>query len=291
MTSMMNRWLSLCCLFAVGNVHAYGADVTLTHFLRDHCIRCHGRDLQEADRRFDAISDEPTELAQLELINDALGQINLGAMPPEDEPQPSDAARISVAAAMQAALDEATKKLGGDSGKTVLRRLNRYEYDRSVRQLLSLDPLLIEPTGDFPPDEKRENFRNDGESLVLSDFLLSRYLEASAEYLRVAAAPVRQPKVQTWSFGAPFYRTGNRHDGKDVPGEYQHIRKNYHDEGGFLWIEEFAQGVPTNGHYKVRVKADGIDRNYPYEERRLKLPERGSHSHADRCRKRRCWRS
>ena len=139
--------------------------------------------------------------------------------------------------------------------------------------MLSLESLLIEPTGDFPPDETHQNFRNNGETLVLSDFLLSRYLEASDKFLHAAVAPAIQPKVQNWTFNAPFYRTSNRHDGKDVPGKYQHIRKNYHDDGGFLWLSKFAKGVPLNGRYKIRVKADGIDREYPYSETRLRVPK------------------
>ncbi len=273
MMTVLNRWFALCCVLVVGTVFSEANDVSPAGFLKTHCIRCHGGDKQEADRRFDGLSDDPVDVRQMEVFKDALDQINLGEMPPADEPQPSDEDRIAIAATMQKILDAASKRLSGQSGATVLRRLNRYEYDRSVRQLLSLESLLIEPTGDFPPDESHENFRNNGESLILSDFLLSRYLEASEKYLRAAVAPVNQPQVQKWTFNAPFYPTGNRHDGKDVPEKYQHIRKNYHDEGGFLWLAKFSRGVPLSGRYKIRVKADGIDRDYPYPETRMKIPK------------------
>lgn len=273
MKSAFNRWFAVCCLLIVAAANSESAEPSPARFLAIHCTRCHGEDTQQADRRFDGLDDDPADIGELEIFKDALDQINLGEMPPQDEPQPSDAERIAVAAKMQQILDEASRKLGGRSGTTVLRRLNRFEYDRSVRQLLSLSSLLVEPTDNFPPDETHENFRNNGESLVLSDFLLSRYLEASDKYLRAAVAPRAQPKIQNWTFNAPFYRTGNRHDGKDLPGKYQHLRKNYHDEGGYLWLSEFAHGVPFSGRYKIRVKADGIDREYPYPESRLKIPK------------------
>ncbi|MGB7324999.1 MAG: DUF1592 domain-containing protein [Rubripirellula sp.] len=273
----LNRWLSAGCLvvFLTGIVAStsQSAEILPAQFLSSHCIRCHGGDAQEADRRFDGLGNEPADIKQLEIFKDALDQIILGSMPPKDEPQPSDEDRVAVAAKMQEILAAASSKLSGRSGTTVLRRLNRFEYDRSVRQLLSLELLLIEPTGEFPPDETIGNFRNNGETLVLSDFLLSRYLDASSTYLRAAVAPANQPKIQKWSFNAPFYPTSNRHDGKDVPGKHQHIRKNYHDEGGFLWLSKFTDGVPLNGRYKIRVKADGIDREYPYPESRLKIPK------------------
>lgn len=273
MNSELNRWLAVGCHWFAGPVTSESAEISPAQFMSTHCVRCHGGETQEADRRFDGLGNEPADVGQLEIFKDALDQINLGEMPPKDEPQPSDEDRIAVAAKMQKILSVASRKLSGRSGATVLRRLNRFEYDRSVRQLLSLDSLLVEPTGDFPPDETHENFRNNGESLILSDFLLSRYLEASDKYLRAAVAPVIQPEIQSWTFNAPFYRTGNRHDGKDVSGKYQHIRKNYHDEGGFLWLSKFTKGVPLNGRYKIRVKADGIDREYPYPESRLKIPK------------------
>lgn len=278
MKSLSNRGIVLCWIIFVAPITSHAEvtsakEISLVAFLTTHCVRCHGPDTQEADRRFDGLGKDPANLAQLELFKDALDQINLGDMPPSDEPQPSDDDRIAVAAKMQRILERTSRALADRSDRTVLRRLNRFEYDRSVRQLLALESLLIEPTGDFPPDETHENFRNNGETLVLSDFLLSRYLEASEKYLRAAVAPSSRPTTQAWTFKAPFYRTGNRHDGKDVPGNYQHIRKNYHDEGGFLWLSKFTEGVPVNGRYKIRVKADGIDREYPYPESRLQVPK------------------
>ncbi|QDT11769.1 DUF1592 domain-containing protein [Planctomycetes bacterium K23_9] len=283
MMSLAKRWWEVGCIAILAATVSQSAEIVSTEiqspeispalFLKTHCVRCHGAKNQEADRRFDGLGDEPTSVQQLESFKDALDQINLGEMPPEDEPQPTDADRIDVANKMQTILNSASKKLAGQSDATVLRRLNRFEYDRSVRQLLSLDALLIEPTDNFPPDETHENFRNNGESLVLSDFLLSRYLQASEKYLRAAVAPWTEPTVQSWTFNAPFYRTGNRHDGKDVPGKYQHIRKNYHDEGGFMWLSKFTKGVPISGRYKIRVKADGINRDYPYPESRLRIPK------------------
>ncbi|MFK8115593.1 MAG: DUF1592 domain-containing protein [Rubripirellula sp.] len=264
------RWFLSFCILLV-TVASKGESPK--QFLATHCVRCHGSETQEAERRFDDLGDSPTTVAQLERWKDALDRINLGDMPPVDEPQPSDQLRVAIAEEMQSILANASKKLTAGSNATVLRRLNRFEYDRSVRQLLSLQDMLIDPTGDFPPDESNHGYRNIGESLVLSDFLLSRYLEASSKYLRAAIAPSQRPESQTWTFEAPFYQTANRHDGKDRPGKYQHIRKNYDDDGGFLWISRFTKGVPVSGNYQIRVKADGIGRDYPYPERVLKIPK------------------
>ena len=38
------------------------------------------------------------------------------------------------------------------------------------------------------------------------------------------------------------------------------------DEGGFLWLDKLEQGVPHDGYYKLRFKAQGMNRNYPYDE-------------------------
>ena len=52
--------------------------------------------------------------------------------------------------------------------------MNRFEYDRTVRELLSLHGLLADPTDVFPPDAADEGFTNIGAALVTSDWHMPR---------------------------------------------------------------------------------------------------------------------
>ncbi len=76
-----------------GNASVYAAGTESgdpISFLQQHCLGCHGEKKQKGDRRFDHLElnfdDEDTAFEWQEILD----MVNLGEMPPEDEPQPSD---------------------------------------------------------------------------------------------------------------------------------------------------------------------------------------------------------
>lgn len=243
---------------------AYQDDVR--PFLETYCIECHGPDKQKGDRRYDTLNLDLSDEETLWLWQDIADQLNLGEMPPSKAKQPHAREIKPVVEWVTGQLDTAFAALDSTGAQTVFRRLNRVEYNRTVRDLLKLGPILEDPTENFPPDETEENFNNIGAALVTSDFLLQGYLDAAEAYIERAAQGGEEPEVKSYQFQAPFYPTQNRHDGKDVPGEFQNIRKNTSDNGGFLWLSELEAGVPESGYYKLRFKAQAIDRIHPYDE-------------------------
>ena len=70
-------------------------------------------------------------------------------------------------------------------GRVVLRRLNRVEYENTVRDLLGIDIELKEL---LPADGSADGFDNVGEALHTSSFLMEKYLEAADTALNVAIA-------------------------------------------------------------------------------------------------------
>ncbi len=75
-------------------------------------------------------------------------------------------------------------------GRTVLRRLNRTEYQNTIRDLLGVDVDLTEL---LPMDSSAGGFDNVGEALHISSFLMDRYLDAADKALGVAIANLPQP--------------------------------------------------------------------------------------------------
>lgn len=244
----------------------------VAQFVNRYCISCHGLESQEADRRFDSLNVEAVAEDQEEIWHEILDRLNLADMPPEDaERQPSDEERIEIADKLTGILSSAQDR--HREQQTSYRRLNRDEYDRAIRDVLGLENMLQDPTANFPPDESADHFRNVGDALVMSDILLTRYLEASDEYLREARHRAAvQAKVRTWSFEAPFCRNMPNPDGQDRPGEFQHIRENATDNFGYLWLQRLRQGVPVSGRYRIRVTAAAINRDYPYKEEIIRVP-------------------
>ncbi|MCA9173959.1 MAG: hypothetical protein KDB14_05675, partial [Planctomycetales bacterium] len=60
-------------------------------FLQRHCLACHGADKQQAERRFDQLDGAIRDDNSVTDYQDMLDQLNLGAMPPKEAPQPTTA--------------------------------------------------------------------------------------------------------------------------------------------------------------------------------------------------------
>jgi len=129
--------------------------------------------------------------------------------------------------------------------------------------------MLADPTESFPPDAKVHHFDNNAAALVTSDYLMESYLKAAHLLVEKASNFGEPPAPQKWVFQAPFCQLPARPDGQDVAGKFQNIRKNHTYEDGYLWLSEFAAGVPHDGYYRLRFKAQAAHRNYPYEESRV----------------------
>ena len=260
----MMRW-AIAALACVAGLHAAEPEHAAQPFLRAYCLDCHGPAVQMADRRFDGLDGSLATPEAREQWREIVGRLNLGTMPPKGAPQPPDEDRQALIDAMSPRL-AAARQDRTNGAHTVLRRLNRYEYGRTVRDLLALPDLLADPTDVFPPDAEQDGFDNIGAALSTSDFLLSGYLSAAEAFVSRAVVASERPEVRKYTFTAPFCPTGNRHDGQDAPGEYQNIRKNTSDQGGFLWLDDFLEGVPRDGYYELRIKAQAVNQSYPYDE-------------------------
>ena len=250
---------------------------TPQQFVTTYCLDCHSADYSEGDRAFDTLvanrtGPEAIDADQFEHWQEILDRLNLGDMPPEDAgAHPSDAQRVAMIGVLTRRLGELAD---ADAASVALRRLSHAQYDRTVRSLLGLEELLADPTSSFSPNETDEGFATVGESLVISDFLMSRYLAAADIYLDEAAARAK-PLVpaQSWTVNAPFNREYGEIDGLNRDGEYQHIRENASDNAGYVWIQKLWKKLPAAGRYRIRVRASGINRDYPYKEQIVRVPK------------------
>lgn len=75
----------------------------------------------------------------------------------------------------------------GGPGRVTLRRLNRREYDNTIRDLVYLD-LKPSVTTEFPPEEMGDGFDNDGDVLVTNTLAAEKYLTAAQAIVKAAFA-------------------------------------------------------------------------------------------------------
>jgi hypothetical protein len=85
----------------------------------------------------------------------------------------------------------------GGPGRVTLRRLNRREYDNTIRDLVFLD-LKPAVTNEFPPEEMGDGFDNDGDVLVTNTLAAEKYLGAAQAVVKAAFAdPTAKAKLIT----------------------------------------------------------------------------------------------
>jgi mono/diheme cytochrome c family protein len=157
---------------------------TIRPFLKKYCYECHGPKEETEGVAFHKYDDLPSVLASRTVWEKTLRQIEVAAMPPDDhDAQPTAAERKQVVAWLDKALFDIDCELVDDPGRVTIRRLNRTEYNNTIRDLVGVD---FEPAKDFPSDDVGYGFDNIGDVLSLPTLLMEKYLDA-AEQIAAAA--------------------------------------------------------------------------------------------------------
>jgi len=102
-----------------------------------HCFRCHGAKKVKGKVNLEALAKRADVLKNVELARHAAEMLAKAEMPPEDEPQPAKGERAKLAAFFEGVVDEYVSA-NTTLEPVVMRRLNRYEYNNAVRDLLEL---------------------------------------------------------------------------------------------------------------------------------------------------------
>ena len=245
-------------------------------FLEQYCYKCHGPDKQKARRRFDTLPVTIRDFRQQEQWQEIVDQLNLGEMPPEEAKQPSQTERLAAIKTMTGDIVETRERFAGTSRHTVLRRLNKVEYQKTISDLLSLNIDAWNPAEDFPAEVTAEGFDNDASRLVISGLLLEKYLPAAEAAVQRATHFGPRPELKAYAQKSPFYFDGR--EAKELPKLFQVDRFRFipetpytdlygrHYRGGHIGFRPLLQqgGVSHSGKYTIRVRAAAVDRRHPY---------------------------
>jgi hypothetical protein len=146
-------------------------------FLRQYCRDCHGGDEPEAAVRLDQYRSALAAGRQPFVWKRVLAVLAEGKMPPEDhEPRPSGKEIGTVLDWIDRMFIHVDCSGARDPGRVTVRRLNRAEYNNTIRDLVGID---IQPADDFPTDDVGYGFDNIGDVLTLSPLLMEKYLDAA----------------------------------------------------------------------------------------------------------------
>lgn len=158
-------------------------------FLKTYCGNCHGGKASSGGFNFESFKTIEGLLAGQARWDLAARHVRTKHMPPEGGKMPDDLARRSFVSWVERLI--ASNCDLSDVGRVTIRRLNRDEYNNTVRDLLGVD---LRPADDFPSDDVGYGFDNIGDVLTISPLLMEKYLWA-AERLAKAAIRINEPRT------------------------------------------------------------------------------------------------
>jgi mono/diheme cytochrome c family protein len=219
-------------------------------FLARHCLECHG-EKPKSDLRLDGLSADFADAASREQWLTVLKRVKAGEMPPKPKPRPSEK-EVQVLGEWIDRRVAAASPSATAQGRVVLRRLNRVEYENTVRDL-SRVPVDLKDL--LPVDTSAHGFDNVGEALHTSSFLMEKYLEAADTALGLAIANARKPQLIK-----KRYSLKNQHGVKNASENV--FRKQ--GDTVVLFSSSAWQAVhlyefypPDRGKYRFRISASG----------------------------------
>src|ERR1041384_505102 len=156
---------------------------TVQPFLETNCIVCHNPDLKSGGLNLEAYKTIAAITQDRDRWEKVLHKLRTGEMPPKEMPRPDKAEVEKGCRLIESELARADQLARPDPGRVTARRLNRNEYNNTVRDLLGVD---LQPADDFPQDDSGYGFDKIGDVLSLSPVLMEKYLAAAERVARTA---------------------------------------------------------------------------------------------------------
>jgi mono/diheme cytochrome c family protein len=181
--------LLLWLAFAPSPWRAQGAqsptdfDRSVQPFLARTCYQCHNAELKSGGLNLEGLQKPSSITQNREIWERVLRKLRTGEMPPKGVPRPNPEELKTVISWIEAEVDRADRLAKPDPGRVTVRRLNRAEYNNTVRDLLGVD---LHPADNFPQDDSGYGFDNIGDVLSLSPVLMEKYLAAAERVARAA---------------------------------------------------------------------------------------------------------
>ena len=131
------------------------ADEALNDVLDEYCVRCHNDRRLRGNMSLDGF-DVATPEARPEVAEKIIHKLRAGMMPPVGVRRPPEDSLALVASSLEDRLDALARERP-DPGRRTFQRLNRAEYEASIRDLFGIE---IDASAYLPTETLSENFDN-----------------------------------------------------------------------------------------------------------------------------------
>jgi hypothetical protein len=211
--------------------------------LEKYCYSCHGDGKKKGDLALDAYKDASSAVSDPKTWEKVMQNLGSHVMPPDNKPQPSASERDLIVRWVETHVFHCDCD-HPDPGRVTLRRLNRAEYNNTIRDLVGVD---FQPADDFPADDSGYGFDNIGDVLSVPPVLIEKYLAAAEKILDAAIVTPEEQKPQTRRFDAAGL------DGSAPSEEVDAAARRLGREGDIFVRYKF----PRDGEYLLRASAYG----------------------------------
>lgn len=150
--------------------------------LDQYCLHCHTTDAPSGNVALDRFDTPRQMFAQVRTWLKMAQTQHDQFMPPKEEDQPSQAERKVLVTWAESLGNHLDEKPPTDPGQVVFRRLNRLQYNHTMRDLFGVDYDVATAVG-LPEDPVAFGFNNIGTALEIPPLQLEKYLAAADEML------------------------------------------------------------------------------------------------------------
>ena len=169
--------------------------------LKGNCFSCHGNGEAKGDFSLDEFKTPMDVHRGYKVWEKIRKLVDANEMPPKKKKKRPDATqRALLTNWTRHTLDLFYNTSPPDPGRVTVRRLNRVEYNNTIRDLMHVD---FEPAKDFPADDSGYGFDNIGDVLTMSPLLMEKYFSAAG---KIAAKAVAVPGADGRISATPFQK-------------------------------------------------------------------------------------
>jgi hypothetical protein len=193
--------LILVCVapFCIAQSSPPGA--TFGPFLAENCYTCHSSKAKTAGLDLEAFAGLASILEDRATGESVLRMLKTGKMPPGGMLRPREPDLAAVIKKLEDAFGTSAAVTKAVSGHVPPHRLNRAEYNNTIRDLLGVD---IHAADDFPQDDSIYGFDNIADALSISPLLTEKYIAAAEKIANIAVfGPELQPEPVRFDVAVP----------------------------------------------------------------------------------------
>ncbi len=152
-------------------------------FFDHYCGECHYED-KSGGLDLSELTFDPANRDNFATWVRVIDRVTAGEMPPKKKPRPEASDLATFTQVLSHSLIRFEKDLTNREGRAVQRRLNRYEYENALRDLLNVPWAQVKDK--LPFDGEAYRFNKSGEALDVSFVQMERYLTAADYAMRQA---------------------------------------------------------------------------------------------------------